>query len=107
MNANAVEHETQRIAASKALDMVQQRLQTYLGRGDEKVVRDTKGDRLLGVLEKIQGHRDMRAVGNVHEIRFLSALGAWCKLSNMAMSHVRACVILRVSSCVWLGILSG
>lgn len=30
MNANAVEHETQRIAASKALDMVQQRLQTYL-----------------------------------------------------------------------------
>ena len=54
MNANAVEHETQRIAASKALDMVQQRLQTYLGRGDEKVVRDTKGDRLLGVSRRFR-----------------------------------------------------
>jgi hypothetical protein len=42
MNANAVEHETQRIAASKALDMVQQRLQTYLGRGDERLCATQK-----------------------------------------------------------------
>ena len=86
MSANAVEHETQRITASKALDMCSSEF--LPGRGDERLCATQK---VIAFSESRRRFRDIVTCEHSEmSTKYVSEFGGWCKLSNMAMSHVRA-----------------